>query len=97
MFTHLFHNLRNHSNKLSNIYQSRYISVNTFSNGSFSWITAMSPYVSPYYSSQSSTSENITISDLDTELTIKNYHFIQKHKPIKKPPILDLRGHVDRH
>ncbi len=98
MFTNLFHNLQNQSNKLSNIYQSRHISVNTFSNGTFSWTTAFSPYLSPYYSSQSSTSKNRTITDLDTKLTIKNYNFIQKQKtPIKKPSILDLKGHIDRY
>ena len=86
------------SSQLSSLIVSRPISVNTFSNGTFSWTSVMSPYLSPYYSSSTqSESSNQDSSDIDTELTMKNYAFRQAQSQKLPPDSSDMRDHVDRY
>ena len=86
------------SSQLSSLLVSRSISVNTFSNGRFSWASVMSPYLSPYYSSSTqSESSHQDSSDIDTELTMKNYAFCQAQSQKLLPDESDMRDHVDRY
>ena len=86
------------SSQLSSLLISRSISVNTFSNGHFSWTSVMSPYLSPYYSSSAESELSIQdSSDLDTELTMKNYEYYQQKHQKLIPDSSDMRGHVDRY
>lgn len=86
------------SSQLSSLLISRSISVNTFSNGHFSWTSVMSPYLSPYYSSSAESELSIQdSSDLDTELTMKNYEYYQQKHQKLIPDSSDMRDHVDRY